>query len=373
MNIGLVSNAAWGVSVLRAELVRYLISEGHQVTVLCEIDRNVPRLHSLGVRVIRWKLSRRGMNVVSEFLAILRLRRRLATSSFDLILNFTPKGVIYGSIAARWSRQLNTFSVITGLGFVFAGDNLRRRALRPLIRSAYRYALHNNSIVFFQNPDDACVFRTHNIVGRKPPACLAGSGVDLIRFAPRSKPAQRREIQFLMIARLLRDKGVMEYLRAMTILRARGTPAHAVLLGPFDDNPTAISPDVLRVYECAGAVKYGGVVVDVRPFLDEADVFVLPSYYREGIPRALLEAIAMAKPIITTNTPGCREVVREGLNGYLIPPRNVYALATAMQLLATEPALIPRMGRHSRSIAESNFDIDRVNARMWDQISKSLI
>ena len=373
MNIGLISNAAWGVSVLRKELVRFLTSEGHQVTVLCEIDNNVSQLHSLGVRVIRWRVSRRGMNIFSELLSILQLRRRLAASCFDLILNFTPKGVIYGSIAASWSRQLNVFSVITGLGFIFAGEDIRRQALRPLIRCAYRYALRKNSIVFFQNRDDASVFRTYNIVGRQPSACVSGSGVDLVRFAPRARAVQPREIQFLMIARLIRDKGVIEYLRAITILKARRIPARAVLVGPFDDNPTAISPHVLRVYERAGAVQYGGVAVDVRPFLHEADVFVLPSYYREGVPRALLEALAMAKPIITTNTPGCREVVRDGLNGFLVPPRDVTALAAAMQLLATDPDLIATMGRRSRSIAESEFNIDRVNALMWDRISTSLM
>ena len=367
MHVAIVMNTAFGAKALRGDLIRFLLAEGHRVTVLCENDHAVAALRGLGASVIRWRVSRAGTNVLRDLLAVLRLRRRLVMCRPDVILNFTPKGVIYGSLAARLTGHRPVFSVITGLGHLFTDDR-RRRAMRALVARLYRLALQRNARVFFQNPDDQELFIRCSVVPRSRTCRVYGSGVDIERFAPTRKPqGDRRETTFIMVARLLREKGVVEYLQAAAMLKRDGASVRAVLLGPFDDNPSSITPATLRNYERAGVVRYCGQVEDVRPYLDDADVFVLPSY-REGTPRAALEALAMCKPVITTDAPGCRETVVDGDNGFLVAVGDASALAHAMSRFVGHSDIVASMGARSRAMAENRYDVRSVNRQLWSEV-----
>ena len=371
VTIALVSNAAWGVKLLRSDLIEFLTRCGHSVSVVCELDSTVPSLREMGVSVVGCRMSRSGTNPVRELLVVLRLKRRLARLGPDLVMNFTPKGVIYGSIAAWLAGNGNVFSVVTGLGYVFAGRGVRGLVMRRVVVGLYRFALRRNRMVFFQNGDDRDTFTQKGLVRRSRTRRVRGSGVDVGRFAPVSRGDGNADTVFLMISRLLKEKGVMEYVEAVAVLKREGHEFRAGLLGPFDEeNPAAVRASALGPYLESGVVEYLGVAKDVRPALGSCDVFVLPSYYPEGTPRTVLEALAMGKPVITTDAPGCRETVVDGDNGYLIPTRNVTALAGAMRKLVREPDLIPEMGARSRRLAETYYDVERVNGYLWGEITK---
>ena len=371
MKIALVSNAAWGVKLLRSDLIEFLIRDGHTLTVVCETDSTAPSLRAMGVSVVGCRMSRSGTNPVKELLVVLRLKRRLQRLAPDVVMNFTPKGVIYGSIAAWLAGNGNVFSVVTGLGLVFAGRGLRGFVMRQVVVGLYRFALRRNALVFFQNGDDRRTFTRNGVVRRSRTRRVRGSGVDVRRFAPVTRGDGHPETAFLMISRLLKEKGVMEFVEAAAMLKGEGHRLHAALLGPFDEeNPAAIRPSAVRPYLEAGVVEYLGVAKDVRPALGSCDVFVLPSYYPEGTPRTVLEALAMGKPVITTDAPGCRETVIDGDNGFLIPTRDVTALAAAMRRLLIEPRLIPQMGARSRKLAETYYDVEQVNRYLWSEITK---
>ena len=368
MHVALVMNSASGVKSRRADLIRYLLSLGHRVTVVCAPDAELTSLHRMGVAFVSWSVSRSGMNPVLEFLSIIRLRTILSQLRPSIILCFTQKAVLYGSIAARFIHNCSVFSVFAGLGFLFGQESPLVRAISPVIHTIFRVVLKNNPLVFFQNPDDQNHFISKSILPHDRTCRIYGSGVDTNRFTPTTRSHSHFGTSFLMIARLIIPKGVLDYIQAASILKQEGHPTRALLLGPFDDHPTAVDPDLIRTSQDAGVIEYLGTTKDVRPYLDEADVFVLPSYYREGTPRSTLEAMAMAKPIITTDSPGCRETVLHDRNGYLVPVRNPRRLADAMRNLVGNQKRIREMGQCSRELAIDRYDVDKVNRQLWKEI-----
>ena len=365
VHIALVMNTAWGVKTLRSDLIRFLQSLRHDVSVISRADEAVIDLQRMGVTFEDWAVARNGLNPFREGLAILRLRRLLARIGPDVILCFTPKAILLGSLAARASPSSHIFSVFTGLGFLFGDDNSPKRVLAPIIRFMFRRSLRNNHIVFFQNPDDLKMFVTHRIVPVDRTCRLYGSGVDTARFVPSPSRNERNETVFLMIARLIAAKGVLDYIEAATILKRNRYRARFRLLGPFDDHPSAINRDTIQSAVDSGIIEYCGTTNDVLPHLHDADVFVLPSYYREGTPRSSLEALATAKPIITTDSPGCRETVVHDSNGYLVPVRDPRALAQAMCTLVGDQHKISTMGSRSRKLAEELYEDHKVNSDLW--------
>ena len=373
MHVALVMNSASGVMTRRADLIRYLISLGHHVTVVCAPDIEITSLHRLGVSLASWSVSRHGMNPFTELISIFRLRVILSQIRPSVILCFTQKAVLYGSIAARSIRNCSVFSVFAGLGFLFGPDNRLVHAAAPLIRTTFRHVLKNNPLVFFQNPDDQHHFISKCILSRDRTCRIYGSGVDTSRFTPTPRIRNHSTTSFLMIARLIVPKGVLEYVQAASILKHEGHPTRALLLGPFDDHPTAVDPEVLRTFQDSGVIEYLGTTSDVRPYLDDADVFVLPSYYREGTPRSALEALAMAKPIITTDSPGCRETVIHNRNGYLVPVRDPHSLANAMRNLVGNHQRIQEMGQRSRELAIDRYDVAKVNRHLWHEVLQACI
>lgn len=341
---------------------------GHEV-VACAPDPTaglLERLRDLGARFRVITMNRTGMNPVRDIGCFVSLWRLFRHERPDLVLSYTAKPVIYGSLAAAAAKVPAIFSIITGLGYAFTGEDARRRWLTWGLSLLYRWALSFNRAVFFQNPDDLNLFQSRKIV---PPDCPAivvnGSGVDLERF--QAAPPVQRPLVFLLIARLLRDKGIVEYVQAAREIRRQHPEVVFDLVGPFDSNPSSISPDEVSAWQTEGVIRYHGHKADVCPTIAAASVYVLPSY-REGLPRTVIEAMAMGRPVITTDAPGCRETVVPGENGFRVPVKNVAALVSAMEKFIKDPQLIPSMGKRSRELASQKFDVRAVNAVILEKL-----
>jgi glycosyltransferase involved in cell wall biosynthesis len=281
----------------------------------------------------------------------------------DAVLGYTIKPVIYGTIAARLARVPRRFALITGLGYAFTGEATgKRKMIQQMARRLYALALGKAERVFFQNPDDEALFRQLNLVpGRVPSSVVNGSGIDLSQFEPARLP--QGKTVFLLIARLLGDKGIREYVAAARAIRKTHPEVVFRLVGAVDDNPNSVHPEEVESWQQDGTIEYLGRLDDVRPAIEGCSVYVLPSY-REGTPRTVLEAMAMGRPVITTDAPGCRETVVDGDNGFLVPVKAVDELVSAMVRFIEHPELAMSMGKRSRAIAEEKYDVHKVNAVM---------
>jgi glycosyltransferase involved in cell wall biosynthesis len=311
----------------RASVMRTLVNSGYRVVVVAPWDSYVENLKLIGVEYIKWNVGGRSTGLVSEIISLLQLFTIYRFIRPDVAFHFTIKPVIYGAFISR-ILKISFISVVTGLGYVFINDNWVSR----LSKFFYRITLRASLEVWLLNKDDYEVLNNERLLAKVYVRLLPGEGVDVNFFSPLISIAKPR-MQFLFLARLLRDKGVVEFVDAARLLRQSGINAEFTLLGPVDaDNPTAITLDDLRKWQDEGVVRYLGTAQDVRPFISDADCVVLPSY-REGLPRSLLEASSMERPVIATDVPGCRDVVVDGRTGYLCQARSATALALAMQRL----------------------------------------
>lgn len=346
--------------------MRAMVARGHGVIAVApDNDPDVAcALSQMGVRYVRVPLDRAGLNPFADIRTLGALIRVLRSFSAEVVIAYTAKPVIYGMVAARLAGASCRAALITGIGSTFSGAGSSRRALATVIRTLYRVALRNAHIVFFQNPDDQALFCRLRLVGpHQTLVRVNGSGVDLSRFSMAPLPDEHGT-RFLMISRLLRDKGVCEFVEAARLVRRSYPRTHFQLLGGLDPNPNGVSARELEAWRAEGVIEYLGTAGDVRPIIASSHVCVLPSYYGEGVPRFLLEAMAMGRPVLTTDSPGCRETVDGGRNGKLVAPRDAKALAGAMlDLIGRSPGL-QEMGRQSRLLAEARFDVHQVNDRM---------
>lgn len=348
----------------RGPLLRALRQAGHEVTATApeEAPAVAAALGEAGIAYTAIPVARAGIDPRGDLRYFLRMWREMRSRRPGLVLAYTVKPVTYGLIAARLAGVKNRAALITGLGYAFMEpQSLRQRLIRAVVRGLYRWALRGARCIFFQNPDDRAEFERLGILRAGDPVHIVnGSGVDLAHYAQTPPPAAP---VFLLIARLLRDKGIAEYAAAAAQVRARHPAARFLLVGGHDPNPAAIAQTELDAWVASGAIEYLGQQGDVRPALDACAVYVLPSY-REGTPRTVLEAMAKGRAIITTDAPGCRETVVDGDNGFLVPVRSAEALAQAMLRFIDEPALAQRMGLRSRQIAEDKYDVNKVNDAM---------
>jgi glycosyltransferase involved in cell wall biosynthesis len=345
-------NTAWNLVNFRAGLIRALVARGYDVVAVAPYDNHAPRLGTLGCRYVPLFMHNGGTHPGRDVLLLWRFVRLLARERPDVYLGYTVKPNVYGSLAAHW-LGIPVINNIAGLGAVFIKDGWLVRVVRWL----YRLALSKSAKVFFQNDDDRQLFVAGGLVRAEVTDLLPGSGVDLVRFAPVVVSGDAGRFRFLLIARMLWDKGVGEYVEAARLVRERWPQAECCLLGFVDaQNPSAITGAQMQTWVDQGVVKYLGVSDDVRTEIASADCVVLPSY-REGTPRTLLEAAAMAKPIITTDAVGCREVVDDGVNGYLCKVRDASDLAAKMvQMLGLTAAQRAEMGRLGREKMVREFD-----------------
>jgi glycosyltransferase involved in cell wall biosynthesis len=348
----------------RGALIAAIQAQNFEVHVIAPFMDNalLAGLENEGIVVHQITLNRTGLNPLSDAKSLVELFTTLRKIKADYSLAYTIKPVIYGSLAAKFSGAKHRFSLITGLGYAFTGEAKgKRKLIQKLLHLLYRAALKTNRVVFFQNNDDKALFQHLKLVpSEKKLVVVSGSGIDVSIFTPAALPKQ---CDFLLIARLLGDKGVREYAQAAKQLKISHPSVTCRLVGWIDDNPDAIKQQELDEWVNEGYIDYIGHLTNVQPAIAECAVYVLPSY-REGTPRTVLEAMAMGRPIITTDAPGCRETVVNGENGYLVPVKDCEALFKKMVKLVESPELIVQMGQASRKMAEHKFDVHKVNNAM---------
>ena len=351
----LCCNTTFGVANFRAGAIRALVAQGHRVIVVAPRDGYVDAIEALGARFEHWQLSGRSTNVLGELTSLVHLIRLYRRHRADIAFHFTIKAVLYGAIAGKLAGT-PFVSVVTGLGYVFMNET----PLSALAMGMYRMTLRWSKRLWLLNADDhAALLRRRLISPGLQVEILPGEGIDLTYFVLSPLPSRSNpgETILLMIARLLADKGVFELVEAARQVRARRPDVRVQILGAIDsDNPTAIPQSQIDAWCAEGVIEHLGTCRDVRPFIANADAVVLPSY-REGLPRALLEACAMGRPVIATNVPGCREVVAHGDSGYLCRVRDANDLAARIDdFLALGPSQREAMGREGRRLVEERYD-----------------
>ena len=365
-------NTAWNLLNFRAGLIGGLISSGYEVVAVAPKDEYVVKLELLGCRFVHLEMDNQGTHPIRDLLLLWRYFRLLKTEKPDLCLFYTVKPNVYGSLASRLCG-IPFINNVSGLGAVF----IQGGWLRRFVSALYRLAFRNSSRVFFQNRDDLELFLENKLVKVGLTDVLPGSGINLHRFTPANVTDRKSLItpfRFLLIARMLKDKGVVEFVNAAQLLKESGVKAEFCLLGFLDvQNPAAISSEQMKEWTDEGFVKYLGVSDDVREHIASADCIVLPSY-REGTPRTLLEAAAMGKPIVTTNVAGCKEVVAHGVNGYLCEVKNVQDLAVKMkEMLLLSESQRRLMGESGRLKMENEFDENIVIQKYLQVIDLALL
>jgi glycosyltransferase involved in cell wall biosynthesis len=324
-------------------------------------------LARLGARLVHYRLDRKGVNPLRDMRTLRDLTRLLKEERPDLLFASTIKPVIYGCMAARLALVPHVYAAITGLGYVFEADSVFKKCVRLLGVGLYRLALGKAEGIFFQNRDDAGVFRESGIIGDRTRVLFSrGVGVDTKHFA--LAPLPPPPPVFLLVARLLEAKGLAEYAAAARLLKARYPDARFQVLGPPEQGFGGVGLDRVRSWEAEGCIEYLGRTNDVRPYLAAAHALVLPSW-REGTPTSIMEGMSMGRPAVVTDVPGCREVVRDGVNGCLVPVRDARALARAMESFILMPESIARMGAVAREIAVRECDAEHVAAQMLREMN----
>jgi len=346
-------NTTWNISNFRAGLIRAFIKAGYEVVAVAPPDSYVEQVKALGCQYVPLPMDNQGTHPGRDLLLLWRFYWLLRRVRPNVFLGYTVKPNIYGSIAAHL-LDIPVINNIAGLGAVFIKDGWITR----LVRGLYWFALSRSKRVFFQNEDDRALFIEGELLDCEITDRLPGSGIDLNHFSSIEMLPSESSVRFLLIARMLWDKGVGDYVEAAKLLKSRVVSADFCLLGFLDvKNPTAISRDQMDEWVKSGYVTYLGETDDVRPHITAATCVVLPSFYREGVPRTLLEAAAIGRPIITTDAIGCREVVDDGLNGYLCKPRDASDLAEKMErFIALSSEQRAEMGRRGRAKIEREFD-----------------
>ena len=327
-------------------------------------DQTRAAVQALGATAVDIPMSRMGMNPWRDARNTWQLAGLLRQLKPDISLGYFIKPVIFGSIAAWWAGVPRRFAMVEGLGFVFTptGDHLsfKRRVLKRLVLWLYKLGMSRAQRVFFLNPDDMGELVAAGLLPADKGFMVGGIGVDLTQWLV--APPVQAPVTFMLVARLLREKGVAEYAAAARLVKRQHPQARFILLGGLDDNPGAIALAEVQEWVAEGILEWPGHV-PVQPWLAQSSVYVLPSY-REGVPVSTQEAMAAGRAVITTDVPGCRETVIDGVNGFLVPVRDAAALAAAMCQFIEQPELIAKMGARSRQIAEEKYDVHKVNAVM---------
>lgn len=360
MRVLVIGGMSQSLVNFRGPMLQRMVSSGHEVYA-CAGEANADitaHLTAMGVTFRGVELQRRGTNIMADWRYSRAISDVIAAVRPGVVLAYTIKPVIYGALAAARLGVPLVAAMITGVGAAQPEANLRSHVVALIARWLYAKALRKVNVVFFQNPDDEALFRAHQLIGNSRVVQIAGSGVDLQHF--REERPITEPVTFLLIARLLANKGIREYVAAARILRMYSPTARCVLVGPVETGAGAIPRREVERWHDEGVIEYLGQIDDVRPVIASASAYVLPSH-REGMPRTVLEAMAMGRAVITTDTPGCRETVHDGVNGYLVPVGDVNALAARMRELVDKRQLIAEMGLQSRRLAAERFDVNHVN------------
>ncbi|RKQ69086.1 glycosyltransferase involved in cell wall biosynthesis [Litorimonas taeanensis] len=354
----------------RGDFLRALMADGWTVTAMAggasEEDRAA--VEALGVSYRDYPIQRNGLSVKSDLQTFFALRRALADIKPDVVFSYTIKPVIWGGLATRFAGRPKFLALITGLGFTFQKSGFLKSILRGVVSQLYKLSLMGASKVIFQNSDNRQVFESRGLVKPSKAVQVSGSGVNIERYV--ETPIDTNETKFLLIARLLYDKGISEYIEAAKIVKARYPQARFLLVGPGDPSPNAFPIETVTQLDKEGVIEYLGEAADVRPHLQGCQIYVLPSYH-EGLPRTVIEAMSTGRPVITTDVPGCRDTVIEGETGLLVPVKDAVALSEGMMTMIEKREAWQEMGRAGREFAERTFDVNKVNRDLLSYIHEA--
>ncbi len=367
MRIAIVINTSWNIFNFRKGLVLALMAEGHEVVAIAPKDAYSEKLVELGCTFLPIEMENKGTNPIKDLGLYFQLKKQYKESGADLFLQYTIKPNIYGTMAAKAIGK-PVICNVSGLGTIFIHPTkISSRVGFGLYKRAFKYP----NVVFFQNPDDQHLFVDMGLVQKKTTAVLPGSGVDLTHFKNESEFSRNAPFRFLMVARVLKDKGTVEFAEAAQQLKAKyGDKVECVLLGKKDNSRGSVSDEVFEKWQDQNWIKYLGETDDVKSIVQSADCVVLPSY-REGTPKTLLEAMALSKPIITTDAPGCKETVINDKNGYICKVKSSDDLHNKMiQMIELEDVALQQMGTESRRLAEKRFDEKIVIGKYLEKINE---
>lgn len=362
MKIAVLSSHTPSLFWFRMDMMQDFISLGHMVIAVGNEDTEKweNKFREKNIRYIKADISRTGTNPLSDIKTLFSLKKILKREAPDKIFTYQAKTVIYGSLAAASLGIKEVYPLIAGCGSVFLSKGVKAKLLQTVMSIEYRLALGKCKKVFFQNADDVELFKDLKMVDPQKTVMLNGSGVNLDKFTPLPFP---RDFAFLCISRLIRDKGVCEYLQAAELVKQKYPQVRFLLVGPYDSNPSALKKEEVDGYIDRGIIEYFGEQANVIPYLEQCNVFVLPSY-REGTPKTVLEAMASERAVITTDAPGCRETVKDGVNGFFVPVKDVGALVDKMIYLINNPDVAEKMASEGRKTAEEKFDVKIVNKKI---------
>lgn len=357
MKVLFFANTDWYLYNFRLSLVKAVQSLGHDVVVVSPPGRYVNQLMEQGFRWRQLDMERQSLNPLNEFRVLSQLVHIYNDEQPDVVHHFTLKCVMYGMVAALFSRPKTRVNAITGLGYIFTAKSLKAQVLRPVVWLVMKFLLQSKySKVIVQNRDDYNFLIDSQLVKRPALFLISGSGVNINQFSPVHREGRSDQLTVLMATRLLIDKGVREYVQAAMQIVANQPQISFLLAGePDSGNPSSITDEEVSEWKASGAVKLLGHIDQIDQLLKSADIVVLPSY-REGLPRILIEAAAFALPIVTTDAPGCREIVEHGVNGYLVPVKNIDQLQSSIETLLDSPSLRREMGIAGRKKVEEQLD-----------------
>lgn len=365
MKIIFFSCISLNLYLFRFGLIKYLQGMGYDVTVAAGYDKYSNKLIKAGVKFINLKINRKGVNPIKDIILFFNIIKIILNEKADIVINYTIKPVIYTSLAG-WFLKTKIINVITGLGYVF----IKKSILEKLVRIFYKIAFIRVNKVIFQNNDDLKFFLDEKIVSKEKSGVILSSGVNTAYYAPVKIKNRTKAVTFLFIGRLLWDKGIREFIESAEIVKKKFPEAKFDILGWLDKgNPSAVSKAYIK--EKSGVINYLGITEDVRDYIGKTDVVVLPSY-REGVPRSLLEAASMEKPLITTDAVGCREVVDNNINGLLVTVKDVKSLSNAIIWMIKNPQKRVKMGRNGRKKMIKEFDEKIVVKKYYKVIMDTL-
>lgn len=366
MKFVLYANTDWYLYNFRLSTAQELVAHGHEVVMLSPPGEFGDRFAAHGLRWIKLDMDRASLNPMRELLTVRRLAQVLKAERPDVLHNFTVKCAIYGALAARTAKVPAVINAVAGMGYVFTSDRALARALRPVVKLLMRGTLGGSrSRLILQNPDDADAFVSARLVPPDQIRVIRSSGVNISRFTPVPRSVEPKPLRVVLAARLLWEKGIGEFVEAARMLKQEGRTIECLLAGmPDPGNPRSVRHEQVDAWVEEGSVRWLGHVEDMPALLRSVDVMALPSYYREGVPKSLIEAAACGLALVTTDMAGCREVVSShGVDGLHVEPRNAHSLAAALRDLDDDRVLLARLGDQAREKALAEFDERSVIAR----------
>ncbi len=363
MKIVVITHKTKNLAKTRKKLLQLLLDKEYEIVGICPEEDATDILEEMGIQTRVVQNNRISISLFRNIKYFFEVKKVLQEEKPDIVFNYTIKPNIIGSIAAKMAKVSRIYSMVTGLGYIYSSEKWRVKCIRLFCNIGYRIAFHLNTKVIFQNKDDKNDFIQRGYIAKDKAFVIDGSGVDMERFTYTKLP---KEFNFLMVARMLDVKGVEEYCKAAEIIKKKYPKVSFTFVGEEENTYRGIKPDIIQPYKENHIVKFEGYQENVEEYIKKCKVFVLPSYLKEGIPRTLLEALAVGRPIITTDVSGCKETVKEGENGFLVRPRDIQELVEKMEYMIKHEALLQKMGECSFQYAKKRFEIHLINQKMLE-------